>query len=105
MNPYQCQLDRICLTNPYFCVTKFHNPSLLICGKLGVVSGKKTEIRSKFLENENNIKKRLHTIFSIPNERGGFSKSEAWEYEDEYIEDEGDTHFLRIQKTQLTDWM
>ena len=62
----------------------------------------KTEMRSKFLEIENNIKKRLHTIFSIHNERVSFNKSEAREYEDECIENEEETdastHFLRIQK-------
>ena len=69
----------------------------------------KTEMRSKFLETENNIKKRLHTIFSILNERVSFNKIEAREYEDECIENEEETdastHFLRIQKNQLIDLM
>ena len=69
----------------------------------------KTEMRSKFLEIENNIKKRLHTIFSILNERVSFNKIEAREYEDECIENEEETdastHFLRIQKNQLIDLM
>ena len=68
----------------------------------------KTEMRSKLLEIENNIKKRLHTIFSILNERVSFNKSEAREYEDECIENEEETdastHFLRIQKNQLIDF-
>ena len=59
-------------------------------------------MRSKFLENENNIKKRLHTFFSVLNERVSFNKIEATEYEDECIEDEGETeastHFFRIKK-------
>ena len=47
------------------------------------------------LENENNIKKRIHTIFNILIERGSFSKSEARKYEDECIEDEEEiTHPL-----------
>ena len=66
-------------------------------------------MRSKYLEIENNIKKRLHTIFSILNERGSFNKNEAIEYEDECIEEEEETdastHFLRIQKNQLIDLM
>ena len=66
-------------------------------------------MRSKFLEIENNIKKRLHTIFSILNEQGRFNKIETREYEDECIEEEEETdaftHFLRIQKTQLIDLM
>ena len=41
------------------------------------------EMRSNFLENENIIKKRLHLIFGILNERGSFNKSEAREYEEE----------------------
>ena len=69
----------------------------------------KTEMRSNFLEIENNIKKRLHTIFSILNERVSFNKIEAREYEDECIENEEETdastHFLRIQKNQLIDLM
>ena len=69
----------------------------------------KSEMRSKLLEIENNIKKRLHTIFSILKERVSFKKIEAREYEDECIEDEGETdaptHFLRIQKNQLIDLM
>ena len=67
------------------------------------------EMRSKFLENENNIKKRLHTFFSVLNERVSFNKIEATEYEDECIENEEETdastHFLRIQKNQLIDLM
>ena len=66
-------------------------------------------MRSKFPEIENNIKKRLHTIFSILNERGSFNKSEAREYEDECIKDEEEseysTHIVRIQKNQLIDSM
>ena len=62
----------------------------------------KTELQSKFLEIENNIKKRLHTIYSILIERLIFNKIEAREYEDECIENEEETdastHFLRIQK-------
>ena len=69
----------------------------------------KTEMRSKFLEIENNIKRRLHTIFSILNERVSFNKIEAREYDDECIENEEETdastHFLRIQKNQLIDLM
>ena len=65
----------------------------------------KAEMQSNFLEIENNIKKRLHTFFSILNERGIFNKSDAREYVDECIEDEAETeastHFLRIQKNQL----
>ena len=65
----------------------------------------KAKVRSNFLKIENNSKKRLHTIFSILNERGSFNKSEAREYEDESIENEEETdastHFLRIQKKQL----
>ena len=65
----------------------------------------KAEMRSKLLEIENNIKNRLHTVFSIFNERGGFPQSETIEYEDECIEDEEEIdaslHFLRIQKNQL----
>ena len=65
----------------------------------------KAELRSKFLKIENNLKKRLHTIFSILNQRGSFNKNEAREYEDECIENEEEidasTHFLRIQKKQL----
>ena len=45
----------------------------------------KTEMLSKFLETENNIKKWLHTI---RNEQNSFNKGEAREYEDEFIEDE-----------------
>ena len=74
---------------------------------LELLAKNKDEMRSKFLEIENNIKNRLHTIFSILNERGSLSKSEAREYEDECIEDEEETdrstHFLRIQKNQLID--
>ena len=48
-------------------------------------------------------------IFSIVNERGSFSKSQAREYEDDLIEEEEETdastHFLRIQKNQLIDLM
>ena len=66
-------------------------------------------MQSKFLEIENNIKKRLDTTFSILKELGNFNKSEAREYEDECIEDEKETdastHFLRIQKNQLIDLM
>ena len=66
------------------------------------------EMRSKFLEIENSIKKRLHTIFSILNERG-INMSEAREYEDECIEDEEESeysiHIVRIQKNQLIDLM
>ena len=66
-------------------------------------------MRSKFLEIENNIKKRLHAIFSILNERVSFNKIEAREYEDECIENEEETdastHFLRIQKNHLIDLM
>ena len=62
----------------------------------------KTEMRSSFLEIENNIKTRLDTIFSIVDERVSFKKIEATEYEDECIEDEGETeactHFFRIKK-------
>ena len=69
----------------------------------------KTEKRSKLLEIKNNIKKRLHTIFSLLNERVSFNKIEAREYEDECIENEEETdastHFLRIQKNQLIDLM
>ena len=69
----------------------------------------KTEMRSKFLEIENNIKKRLQTIFSILMEQASFNKSEAREYENEYIENEEETdastHFLKIQKNQLIDLM
>ena len=69
----------------------------------------KTEMRSNFLEIENNIKKRLLTIFSILTEQASFNKSEAIEYEDECIENEEETdastHFLRIQKNQLIDLM
>ena len=54
----------------------------------------KAEMRSKFLENENNIKKRLHTIFSILNEPGSFNKSETREYEDECIENEEETDYF-----------
>ena len=36
-------------------------------------------------------KKRLHTFFSILNERISFNKSEAREYEDESIENEEET--------------
>ena len=68
-----------------------------------------TEMRSKFLEIENNVKKRLHTFFSILNERVSFNKSEAREYEDECIKDEGETdastHFLMNQKNQMIDLM
>ena len=66
-------------------------------------------MRSKFLKIENIIKKRLHTIFSILNERSSFNKGEPREHEDECIEDEEETdasiHFLRIQKNQLIDLM
>ena len=66
-------------------------------------------MRSEFLEFKKNIKKRLHTIFSILNERVTFNKIEAREYEDECIAVEGETdasaHFLRIQKNQLIDLM
>ena len=59
-------------------------------------------MRSEFLEIKKNIKKRLHTVFSILNERVTFNKIEAREYEDECVEDEGETdastHLLRIQK-------
>ena len=63
-------------------------------------------MQSKFLEIE---KKRVHTFFSILNERISFNKSEAREYEDESIENEEETdsftHFLSIQKNQLNDLM
>ena len=66
-------------------------------------------MRSKYLEIEKNIKKRLITIFSILKERVSFNKIEAREYEYECIENEEETdastHFLRIQKNQLTDLM
>ena len=66
-------------------------------------------MRSKFLDIEENVNKRLHTIFSILNERVSFNKVEAREYEDECIKEEGETdastHFLRIQKNQLIDLM
>ena len=107
MNPYQCKFYRICLTKPYFCVTKIHNPSLLTlwqtwnCWRRKI----KPNCDQSFQKIDNNIKKRLHTIFSILNERGSFNKSEAREYEDECIENEEETHasthFLRIQKKQL----
>ena len=42
-------------------------------------------MRSKFLETENNIKTRLHTIL---NEQNSFNKGEAREFEDKFIEDE-----------------
>ena len=62
----------------------------------------KIEMQSKFLEIENNIKKRLHTIFSILNERGSFKMNEAREYKDKFVEDERETiastHFLSMQK-------
>ena len=66
-------------------------------------------MQSKFLEIGNNIKKRLHTIFSILNERGSFKKSDTREYEDDCIENEEETdastHFLRNKKNQLIDLM
>ena len=96
MNPYQCQFHRI------YCIHHFlfdKDPQSLFTDFL----------RSNFLETENNIKKRLQTIFSILNERGGFNKYEAREFEDECIADEEETdastHFLRIKKNQLIDFM
>ena len=66
----------------------------------------KADLRSKFPENDNNIKKRLHTIFSILIELGSFKNSEAREYEDECIEDEKETDAsTRFQKNQLIDLM
>ena len=107
MNPYHCQFHPICLTNQFFCVTKIHNPSLLTLELLAKKN--KTEMRSKLLEIENNIKKRLHTIFSILKERVSFNKIDAREYEDECIENEEETdastQLLRIQKNQLIDLM
>ena len=77
---------------------------------LELLAGKnKAEMRSKFLEIESIIKKRLHTIFSILKKRGSFNKNEPREYEDECIDDEEETdastHFLGIQKNQLIDLM
>ena len=98
-------------SNLFFYVIKIHNPSLLTLWQTWNCWQRKSiaEMRSKFVEIENNIKKRLHTIFSILNERANFNKIEAREYEDEFIEDEGETdastHFLRIQKNQLIDLM
>ena len=99
------------LDKPIFLCDK--NPQSLIfefVANLELLAEKnKTEMRSKFLEAENNIKKRLHTIFSILIERVSFTKSESREYEDECIENEEETnastHFLRIQKNQLIDLM
>ena len=60
-------------------------------------------MRSKFLEIENNIKKRLHTIFSILNERVSFNKSETREYEDECIEEEEEKKLnLQLSRKQTT---
>ena len=99
------------LNKPIFLCDKCPQ-SLIIdfVAKLELLAKKNTaEMRSKFLEIENNIKKRLHTIFSILNERGSFNKSEAREYEDECTEDEEEseysTHIVRIQKNQLIDLM
>ena len=54
-------------------------------------------------------KKRLHTVFSSPDEQGSFNKNEAREYKDECIEDveetDACTKFLRIQKNHLADLM
>ena len=66
-------------------------------------------MRSKFLEIESNIKKWIHPIFSLHNERRNFKKIETSECEDECIEDEEETdastHFLRFEKNQLIDLM
>ena len=66
-------------------------------------------MQSKFLEFKNNVRKLLHTIFSILIKPNGFNKWDAREYKEERIEDEKETdastHFLRIQKNQLLDWM
>ena len=57
---------------------------------------------SELLEIENKIKQRLHTVFSILNERGSFNKSVAREYHDECIEvakeTDASTHVLSFQK-------
>ena len=54
------------------------------------------------MEIENNIKKRLHTIFSIPNERVSFNKSETREYEDECIEEEEEEEEEKKLNLQLS---
>ena len=110
MNPYQCHFHRNKLTNPYYSLTKIHSLSLLTLWRTWNCWRQK--IKPKCDQNiwklkitsktENNIKKRLNTIFSIPNERGSFNKRDTREYEDECIENEGETdastHFLRIEK-------
>ena len=100
--PISASISSNLLDKPFFYVIKIHNPSLLTLWQTWNCWRRKSiaEMRSKFVEIENNIKKRLHTIFSILNERVSFNKIEAREYEDECIEDEGETdastHFLRI---------
>ena len=42
----------------------------------------KADMRSKFLEIENHIRKRLPTIFSVLNEGVGFNKIEAEDFKD-----------------------
>ena len=77
----QCQFYSTYLKNLYFCVKKIHNPLLLtLWHTWNCWRRKKAEMRSKFLEIENNIKKHLHTILNILNEQDSFNKSEAREY-------------------------
>ena len=72
----------MCDKDPESLIIEFvENPQLLM-------EEKEAEMRSKVLERENNIKKRLHTVFSILNERGSFKKNEGRGYEDDFIEDE-----------------
>ena len=67
----------LCYKDPQFLIIDFvANLELL---------GEKIKAKSDI---ENNIKKRLHTIFSRFNERVSFNKIEAGEYEDKCIEDE-----------------
>ena len=89
--PISVSISSNLLDNPKFLCDK--DPQSLIIdfvANLELLAEKnKTEMQSKFLVIENNSKKRLHTIFSILNERVSFNKIEAREYEDECIEDEG----------------
>ena len=105
--PISVSISSNLLDKPIFLCDK--DPQPLIIDLELLAEKNKTEIRSKYLEIENNIKTRLHTIFSILNERVSFNKIEAREYEDECIENEEETdastHFLRIQKNQLIDLM
>ena len=104
MNRFWSQFQTIFFDKPLFLCDKcpqflniesLRNSELLVERIFGRKSG----------ENENKIKKRLHSIFfSILIEQGNCKKWEVREYEDDCTEDEEETdtstHILMIQKNK-----